>query len=233
MNVPEPPDRPLRIAVAADPDMRKYLQEVLPRLGHEVCGAAASGTELTALCSRLEPDLVIADIKLPDADGLEAARSVNEGRPTPFVLVADYHDLPLVERALQAFVLAYVIKPIRREDVAVAVTLAARRSQDFRALRQEAAELRQSLEDRKLVERAKGIVTRRLGIAEDDAFRRLRRHSCDRNLKLVEVAREVLVAEGIFQALDGVTPPAEAARLRPPSPYSDGRRKQHDPTGGR
>lgn len=223
----------LRIAVADDEcDMREYFQELLSRLGHEVVGTAATGRELTGLCSRARPDLVIADIKMPEMDGLEAARSVNEERPTPFVLVSGHHELPLVERALQQYVLAYLVKPIKQVDLEVAVAVAARRAADFQALRHETAELRQSLEERKLIERAKGVVIRRLGVAEEDAFRRIRKQACDRNQKLADVAREILAAEVVFQNLESRVPAADEGKSRlAPVPPEARRRYRRPPVG--
>src|SRR5205823_7442202 len=107
-------NRPLRIAVADDErDMRDYLQEVLPRLGHEVVGAASNATELIELCKAHQPDLVIADIKMPGKDGVEAAAVINRDRPTPVILVSAYQDADILARASTDHVMSYLVKPVR------------------------------------------------------------------------------------------------------------------------
>ena len=193
----------LRIAVADDErDMREYLQELLPRLGHEVVAACETGRQLLERCQAAAPDLVITDLKMPDLDGLEAALALNRERPTPVLLISAHHDDELLARAEAGHVLGYLVKPVKEADLKAAIGLAAARFREFQGVAREAAELRQALEERKLVERAKGAVMRRLHVDEEEAFRRLRKLSSKRNRKLVEVAREVLDAEGVFHQLD-------------------------------
>jgi response regulator NasT len=193
---------PLRVVVADDdPEMLAYFQRLLPRLGHQVV-TAASGRQLVEQCRALDVDVAIADIKMPDLDGIEAAQEVNRHKGVPFILLSAYHDADLLDRAAAAPVMAYLTKPAKQTDVETALRLARVRFEQFQALRQEAADLRQALEDRKLVERAKGIVGRRLGLDEQEAFNRLRKLASSRNWKLVEVARAILQAEEMFHALD-------------------------------
>jgi response regulator NasT len=194
--------RILRIAVAEDErDTREYLQEILQRLGHQVV-AAGNGRQLAEQCRLLHPDLIITDIKMPDLDGIEAAVQVNANKPVPVILVSGYHDAGLLERAGADHIMAYLIKPVSQADVEAAIVLAMRRFEQFQAVRREAADLRQALEDRKLIERAKGIVMRRLSVNEDEAYRRLRKLASDHNLKLVDVSRNILKAEEVFVALE-------------------------------
>jgi response regulator NasT len=194
--------RPLRIAVAEDErSMREYLRELLPRLGHEVV-AVEGGRQLVELCRTSPPDLILTDIRMADMDGLEAAAEVNREHSVPVVLISAYHDEALRARARQEYVMAYLVKPVKQADLETALDLAMLRFEFFQAVRREAADLRQALEDRKLIERAKGTVMRRLGVDEPEAFRRLRKVSADQNRKLVEVARTVLAAEEAFQALE-------------------------------
>jgi response regulator NasT len=194
--------RQLRVAVAdSEQFMLDYYQDLLPRLGHEVI-VAESGRPLIELCRAQKPDLVITDVKLADMDGLEATNEINREREVPVILVSNHHDGETQARAVQDHVMAYLSKPVKEGDLTAAITLAMARFQDWRALRKEAADLRQALEDRKLVERAKGIVTRRVNVPEAEAFRRLRKLASDQNRKLAEVARDILVAEEIFDKLD-------------------------------
>lgn len=180
----------LHIVVADDePDVRDYYRKVLPRLGHSVVAAAATGTELLALCRTHQPDLVITDIKMPDMDGIEAAMKIYEERPIPVILVSAYSDEKLIERAEADHIMAYLVKPIKQADLEPAIALAVRRFEQFQELRREAADMRQALEDRKIIERAKGILMKELNLSEADAFRRLQKTASAKNLKLIEVAQ--------------------------------------------
>jgi two-component system, response regulator PdtaR len=194
--------RPLHVAVAdSEQFMLDYYRDLLPRLGHEVM-VADGGQQLIELCRARKPDLVITDVKLADMDGLAATNEINREREVPVILVSNHHDGETQARAVQDHVMAYLAKPIKEGDLTAAISLAQARFQDWKALRKEAADLRQALEDRKLVERAKGIVTRRVNVPEAEAFRRLRKLASDQNRKLSEVSRDILVAEEIFDKLD-------------------------------
>src|SRR5207302_1125226 len=134
------------------------LQEFLPRLGHQVVAVAQTGRELVERCRALRPDLVIADIRMPDLDGIDAAEEIYRDRPVPIILISAHHDPELIERASRNHILAYLVKPIRQGDLQPAIGIALRRFEQFQALRQEADDLRQALEDRKVIERAKGLL---------------------------------------------------------------------------
>jgi response regulator NasT len=195
--------RPLRIAVADDErDTRQFFQELLSHLGHEVVAVAESGGELVERCRSLHPDLVITDIKMADMDGLRAAAEVNRLAPVPVILVTGHPDIDFLSPAAADYIMAYLSKPAKGVDLQAAISLAMLRFSHFQALRQEADSLRQALEDRKAVERAKGIVMKRLHLEEPEAFRRLRKLASDQNRKLVEVAQALLKADEAFQALE-------------------------------
>jgi response regulator NasT len=199
------PTRRLRIAAADDDrDMQQFFQEVLPHLGHEVVAMVATGRELAERCRATNPDLVITDVKLADVDGLEVAREVNREREVPFVLVSAHQDAELLERAGSDNIMAYLTKPVKPADLAAAISLARARFLQIQSIRREAADLRQALEERKVIERAKGIAIRRMRIDEQEAFRRMRKLSSDRNLRLVQVARLLLSAEEIFTDLESI-----------------------------
>lgn len=193
----------LRIAVADDErDTREFLQEVLPRLGHQVVAVCTTGRQLVDKSATAPTDLVITDVKMPDLDGIEAARLINRVKPTPVILLSAYHDEDMLARITPDHVMAYLTKPAKEADLRIAISLAMLRFQHFLTLAREAADLRQALEDRKLVERAKGIVIRRLRLDEEEAFRRLRKQASDHNRKLVEVAQQVVAADEIFSQLE-------------------------------
>jgi response regulator NasT len=188
--------RSLRIVVADDePNMYEYLQEVLPQLGHEVVAVAHTGRELVERCRALRPDLAITDIKMPDMDGLEAAAQVVQDGPIPVILVTAYQEPDLIERAEACQVQAYLVKPIKQADLQPAIAIAMRRFEEFQALRKEASDLRQALEDRKVIERAKGILMRRGHLDEQEAFKRLQDLASNENRKMIEIARMIVTTE--------------------------------------
>jgi response regulator NasT len=186
----------LRVVVADDErDMREYFQKGLPRLGHTVVGVAQNGRELVELCRSLAPDLVVTDIKMPDMDGIDAAVHIYKERPVPIILVSAYHDPGLIARAEADHILGYLVKPIKQADLAPVIALAVRRFEQFQALRQEAADLRQALADRKVIERAKGILMKRGAMDEQEAFRRLQQLASEKSRKLIDIAHMILLAE--------------------------------------
>lgn len=190
----------LRILVADDErDMREYFQKLLPRLGHQVVGAAQNGKELVDLCRKLHPDLVITDIKMPDMDGIDAAIEIYKEHPIPVILVSAFHDADLIARAEADHILGYLVKPIKQADLEPVIALAMRRFEQFQALRQEAADLRQALEDRKTIEKAKGILMRRGSLDEQNAFRSLQKMAAEKSRRLIDIAQMVLVTEELFQ----------------------------------
>jgi response regulator NasT len=196
---------PLRIVVADDErDVREFFQEALPRLGHEVVAAAETGRQLVEQCRLLHPNLVLADVKMPDMDGIEAALVVNRDRPTPVLLVSAFHDEAILTRLGAGHIMGFLVKPVSEADLKAAITVAMLRFQHFQALSREAADLRQALEDRKVIERAKGALMRRLRVDEEEAFRRLRKLASGENLKLVDLSHRILAAEEVFARLDGV-----------------------------
>jgi response regulator NasT len=198
-------NRALKIVVADDElDMRDYFQQILPLLGHQVLGVARTGRELVDLCSATHPDLVITDIKMPDMDGIDAAGQIYRQAAIPVILVSAYHDAEFVRRAESDHIMAYLVKPIKQADLEPAIGIAMRRFEQFEALRKETADLKQALEDRKVIEKAKGILMKKAGLDEHDAFRRLQKLASDKNRKLIDIAQTILTAE------EALTPPGRS-----------------------
>jgi AmiR/NasT family two-component response regulator len=188
--------RSLKIVVADDElDMRDYFQQILPLLGHQVLGVARTGRELVELCTSTHPDLVITDIKMPDMDGIDAAVQIYRQAAIPVILVSAYHDPAFIRRAEADHVMAYLVKPIKQADLEPAIGIAMRRFEQFQALRKETSDLKQALEDRKVIEKAKGVLMKKAGLDEHDAFRRLQKLASDKNRKLIEIAQMILTAE--------------------------------------
>jgi response regulator NasT len=143
----------LRIAVADDePEMRDFLARVLPRFGHQVVAVAENGQQLVDHCRRLQPDLVITDIKMPELDGIEASTQICRERAVPVILVSAYHDPALIERAEADHVVAYLVKPIGLADLQPAIAIAMRRFSEWQSLQDQCAELKQTLADRHVPE---------------------------------------------------------------------------------
>jgi response regulator NasT len=193
-------NRSLRIAIADDePDVQEYYRTILPLLGHVVVVLADTGRELVDRCRQQRPDLVITDIKMPDMDGIEAAAILYRERPVPVILVSAYHDAEYIARAEEDHVLAYLVKPIKQASLETAIAIAWSRFEQFQALGKEASDLKQALEDRKLIERAKSILMKNAKLDEPAAFRKMQKLASDKNRKLVEIARSLVTAEEAVQ----------------------------------
>jgi AmiR/NasT family two-component response regulator len=195
--------RPLRIALAHDdPAVCQSYQEALARLGHHAC-VALSGRQLVDQCLLLRPDLVIAGVRLPGLDGIAAAGEICRGRQTPIILVAGGHDADAVRRICDnPYILASLFGPAEEQHLGATIAVAMRRFEQFRSLGEEAAALRQTLEDRKVVERAKGALMRYIAVDEEEAYRRLRAQASHQNRKVVDVAQAVLAAWEVFRQLE-------------------------------
>jgi response regulator NasT len=190
----------LRVLIADDdPLARQSLKDQIQALGYQVIGEAASGKQALDLAARLKPDLAILDVKMPDGGGLEAARGITERDRLPVIMLTAFDDEEFVEQADHAGVLAYLLKPAEAKQLKAATKIALARFQELETLRSEVEDLKQALEVRKLVERAKGILMDRLGLSEGDAFKRLQKRARDTNRKLGDVARAVIEANELMQ----------------------------------
>src|SRR5918912_673712 len=168
----------VRILVAEDETIiRLDLVEMLRRAGLEVCAEARDGEEAVALAREHGPDLAIMDVKMPHLDGIEAARRILDERPIPIVMLTAYGQDELVSRAIEAGVFGYLVKPFREQDLLPAIRAARARHEELTALREQADSLAEALAARKAIERAKGLLMKREGLNEDDAFARLRKAS--------------------------------------------------------
>lgn len=193
----------LRIAVADDePLIRRFFEDVLPDMGHTVVAAAENGQRLVAVCHETQPDLVITDIKMPGMDGIDAAIEIMRERPVPVLLVSAFHDDDLSARAEASQVMGYLVKPVERAQLEPAIRLAHSRFGKIDSLERETVRLRQALEDRKLIEKAKGILMRTANLAEDAAMRKLQKMASDTNRKLIVVAQMIVDAAPTLDLLN-------------------------------
>ena len=154
-------------------DLRGQLEEA----GYKVCAEARTGKEAVALAKETQPDIAVLDVKMPELDGIEAARRILDERSLPILLLTAYSDNVLVERAGRAGVFAYLVKPFRTSELVPAIETAVARHAEMAALREEAATLADALAARKSIERAKGLLMQHEDLTENEAFDRLRRAS--------------------------------------------------------
>ncbi|MFB9908615.1 ANTAR domain-containing response regulator [Allokutzneria oryzae] len=182
-----------RVLVAEDEALiRLDLVEMLREEGYEVVGEAADGVEAVELATRLRPDLVILDVKMPRKDGIEAAAAIAGERIAPVVILTAFSQRDLVERARDAGAMAYLVKPFAKRDLVPAIELAVSRFAELQALESEVAGLTERLETRKVVERAKGLLMNKQGLSESEAFRWIQRTAMDRRTTMKAVAEAVV-----------------------------------------
>jgi AmiR/NasT family two-component response regulator len=184
-----------RVIIADDESIiRMDLREMLTNLGYLVVGEAGDGRSAVNLARELKPDVVILDIKMPGMDGIEAAGILTEEKIAPVVLLTAYSQRDLVERAKEAGVVGYITKPMRESDLTPAIEVAMARFSEFRALEEEVGDLKQALETRKLVDRAKGILMDTQGLSEAEAFRRIQKMSMNKRKAMKDVAEAIILA---------------------------------------
>ena len=190
----------MRVLVAEDdPLIALALVERVWSLGHEPIGPARDGAEAVELARTTSPDLYLFDIEMPHVDGLEAASQLaDEGLRRPVVIVTGVEDDSLIDRSIATGVSAYLTKPIGTRELNAAIGLAAARHAEFRQLEADVERVQQALEDRKLVERAKGLLMSALDLSEQDAFRRLQQTARERNLRLADVAARIVEQQSLL-----------------------------------
>jgi two-component system, response regulator PdtaR len=183
-----------------DPVIALGLAERVRTLGHEALGPAADGAEAVELAWADTPDLYLFDIEMPNLDGLEAAQQLAaQGLRRPVVVVTGVEDESLIERSIASGVGAYLTKPVDTRELQAALGLSAARHLEFQQLEAEVDRAQQALEDRKVVERAKGLLMSALDLSEQDAFRRLQSTARERNLKLADVAARIVEQQSLLE----------------------------------
>jgi two-component system, response regulator PdtaR len=188
---------PCRVLIAEDEALiRLDLAEMLREEGYEIVGEAGDGQEALELAEQLKPDLVIMDVKMPRRDGIDAAAEIASMRIAPIVVLTAFSQRELVERARDAGAMAYLVKPFTISDLIPAIELALSRFSEISALEREVATLSDRLETRKLVERAKGLLQVKQGMAEPEAFKWIQRAAMDRRTTMKRVAEVVVETFG-------------------------------------
>ena len=188
----------LRIIIADDEAViRMGLRAMLEERGYAVVGEAAEGRRAVDLVEKLRPDLVFLDIKMPGLDGLAAAEQLIAAHRVPVIILTAYGDRALIDRAREAGVMGYLMKPLREADLEPAIQVALARYRDLQALAEEVTDLQDALEARKLVERAKAALMQRLGLSDEEAYRRIQEASRTTRRPMKDVAREVLAGKNL------------------------------------
>lgn len=185
--------------VDEQPERFELLDEALRAQGHEVVARVAVGTDLVAAFERARPDVIIVDLDSPGRDTLESMRTISRRTPRPIVMFTSDGDSATIERAVKAGVSAYVVDGLRPERVRPVLDVAMHRFREHQRLRNELEHTRMQLTERKLVERAKGLLMKKRGLDEDSAYQALRRMAMERNLKLAELARSVIAAAELLE----------------------------------
>jgi response regulator NasT len=181
-----------RVIVAEDESLiRMDIVETLKSQGFDVVGEAGDGNKAVELAFELKPDLVVMDIKMPDLDGLSAAEKIAELK-IPVVLLTAFSQQELVTRAAEVGAMAFLVKPFSPQDLLPAIEIALSRHSQLIALEAEVADLGERLETRKLVERAKGVLSEKMKLTEPEAFRWIQKASMDRRLSMADVSKTVL-----------------------------------------
>ncbi|HUB27034.1 MAG TPA: response regulator [Tepidisphaeraceae bacterium] len=174
------------------------LRATLERLGHVVVGDACTAAEAEEVFEKQRPDLVLMDIRLGSDDGIELSRKLLAKRPVPIVIVSAYGDKELIDRAAAAGVFGYLIKPVDRESLSAQIEVAVNRFRDHMLLLAEKQALEHTLETRKLVEKAKGIMMKRMNLSEAEAHKRLQQESQKRRQSIGELAKKLIESEDVL-----------------------------------
>jgi AmiR/NasT family two-component response regulator len=195
-----------RVIIADDESIiRMDLREMLTNLGYLVVGEVGDGRSAVNLARELKPDVVIMDIKFEgdEFDGIDAARALTEERIAPVLLLTAYSQRDLVVRAREAGVVGYLVKPFREADLVPAIEVALARFEEFRAMEKEVGGLKETLETRKFVDRAKGILMDTQGLTEADAFRKIQKMSMNTRKPMRDVAEAIILAHQTQQQTIG------------------------------
>jgi len=195
----------LRILICEDEGLTALrLRKELSSLGYNIVGEAKDGREAISLAKRLHPDVILMDIKMPKLDGIAATKRIMEESPTTIIILTAYSNDNFIEEAIAAGASAYLVKPVSSsiEQLLPTIELAASRFAEFQQVKGEVESLKEALEVRKLVERAKGILMARANLSEGEAFKKMQRMSQDSRKPMKEIAREVIRADEIFGPLE-------------------------------
>lgn len=187
-----------KVLIAEDnPKTRLFLKNQLELLGYQV-EAVSNGQAAVDMVSEINPTLVIMDVKMPEMDGIDAAKNISAKRTIPIILITGLSSDEMATKAIESGVFAYLVKPVTKKQLEPAIKLAMARYDEFKSLKVEVDDLKEAIETRKLVERAKGILMKRCNITEEDAFKLLQTHSQKENKKMREIAETIVSASKLI-----------------------------------
>jgi response regulator NasT len=178
------------------------LQEMLERMGHSVVSMVEDGNRAIEACRRYLPDVVLMDIEMPVLDGLSAAHQIARDPGTPVLIITAHGEPELVEAAIEEGVIQYLLKPVTGPALNAALMMALARSREIKELKERSEALEATLRDRKIIEKAKGILMSRRHFSEAEAFRFLQRQSQDRRMPMVKLAESIVQANDIFESME-------------------------------
>ena len=192
------PAQEKKVLIAEDnPKTRLFLKNQLELLGYQV-EAVSNGQAAVDMVSEIKPTLVIMDVKMPEMDGIDAAKNISARTTIPIILITGLSSDEMATKAIESGVFAYLVKPVTKKQLEPAIKLAMARYDEFKSLKVEVDDLKEAIETRKLVERAKGILMKRCNITEEDAFKLLQTHSQKENKKMREIAETIVSASKLI-----------------------------------
>lgn len=191
---PESEETVARTVVVAEDEalIRLDIVEILQDQGFKVVAETDNGKEAIELAEQHQPDLVLMDVKMPTMDGITAAEEIGKKQLAPVVLLTAFSQKELVDRAVEAGAMAYVVKPFTPNDLIPAIEVAISRFAQIKALQKEVSSVKEQFETRKVVDRAKSLLITKMGLTEPEAFRWIQKTSMDRRLSMREVAETIV-----------------------------------------
>ena len=183
----------MRVLIVDDESLiRMDLRDIIESCGHEVVAEGTNGVEALALCKKHKPDIILMDVKMPELDGIEAARQIGFHHEAPVVLLTSYSQQDLIDKARDSGVYGYLIKPVREEQLVPTLEMAIGRYKSDAQLREKMAELEQSLEDRKIIQKGTGILMELYSISEVEAYNRIRTLSMNKQISIIETCNLII-----------------------------------------
>lgn len=183
----------MRVLIVDDESLiRMDLRDIIESCGHEVVAEGTNGVEALELCKKHKPDIILMDVKMPELDGIEAARQIGFHHEAPVVLLTSYSQQDLIDKARDSGVYGYLIKPVREEQLVSTLEMALGRYKSDAQLREKMAELEQSLEDRKIIQKGTGILMELYSISEAEAYNRIRTLSMNKQISIIETCNLII-----------------------------------------
>ncbi|MDP6625883.1 MAG: response regulator [Nitrospinota bacterium] len=190
--------RSKRIIIADDQSSsREALKDALIEKDFEIVGEAATGKDAIELNKKLKPDLIFMDVKMPELNGIDAAKQINLHNPVPIILLTVKDDSITIERARAAGVMAYLVKPFNEKELAPNIEIVIKRFNEFKKVKNENAYLKAKLNARKIIEKAKGIIMEKHTIKEQEAFRKIQKTAMDKQTSMEEVAQSIIMTANL------------------------------------